>query len=558
MRITSVGNVGIGTTTVRGLLHVSGDIIRDTNLPYSWGTSAPHRTFAGAYSYANGGVNGVARYLLLWPQITNVNGQNGRFVNARLVVSRGATHAYNDTTIGDVVASAGYNSSANVYAYTPIVGEKLYFYNIVYNSVTYLAISLPISDYRWELTGHYGIEETAYYSPTFVYANTSGVGTITQLTDYTNESAAIYNKGGNIGIGTTTTTGLLTLNGTYPQLVANNPSTGSGVVIQLKDNGRDAGFMGHSTTTARLQFGSRGSTAAHMTISGDGDVGIGTTSPTAQSNYRFLQVNGTNSAVIETMVGGTRIGGFDSSAAALYVGSIGSYPVVFRTAVVEKMRIATDGNVGIGTTSPLKTLQINAATASIRLEESSAGSKRLEFSIDSSAVAKISANQSGQQIAFETVGTERMRIAADGNVGIGTTSPIAKLHVSGSTMMMGDSGTFRPRQTIVGNVTGAASTTYKKIFAGGHTSTGIINVTAIITSASTASATATFSFATAYGSSATPNRLSYVSLNSTITSIDCQYNNTGYQMEIAVTYTGATAPTLYFTAEGLGSQNWAY
>jgi len=191
MRITSVGNVGIGTTTVRGLLHVSGDIIRDTNLPYSWGTSAPHRTFAGAYSYANGGVNGVARYLLLWPQITNVNGQNGRFVNARLVVSRGATHAYNDTTIGDVVASAGYNSSANVYAYTPIVGEKLYFYNIVYNSVTYLAISLPISDYRWELTGHYGIEEIAYYSPTFVYANTSGVGTITQLTDYTNESVMV-------------------------------------------------------------------------------------------------------------------------------------------------------------------------------------------------------------------------------------------------------------------------------------------------------------------------------------------------------------------------------
>ncbi len=286
MRITSVGNVGIGTTTVRGLLHVSGDIIRDTNLPYSWGTSAPHRTFAGAYSYANGGVNGVARYLLLWPQITNVNGQNGRFVNARLVVSRGATHAYNDTTIGDVVASAGYNSSANVYAYTPIVGEKLYFYNIVYNSVTYLAISLPISDYRWELTGHYGIEEIAYYSPTFVYANTSGVGTITQLTDYTNESLAIYNKGGNIGIGTTS------------------------------------------------PFG----TAANRTV---------------------LSVNGTTDVSLNIGSGGSQRAYLYGVSSYAELGTIGSLPLTFAPNNSEKMRLTSDGNLGIGTTSPSQKLDVN-------------------------------------------------------------------------------------------------------------------------------------------------------------------------------------------------------
>ena len=452
----------------------------------------------------------------------------------------------------------------------------------------------------------------------------------------------------------------------------------------------------------------------------------------------------------------------------------------FYTQQTERVRINSVGNVGIGTTNPLKKLQINAVTASIRLEETGAGSKRLELSIDDSAVAKISANQSGQQIAFETVGTERIRIDAGGNVGIGTTSPSSKLHIDdattpyitisragvptwqlrnnfpsnqygfsfnnttagtvplfigtggnigigldnptvkldiastqgngivmrydtstayqswirpywnsgtdtridfainrtanvtpdvimsvgyggnvgigttspstkldvsgsairsfitagsgaepgfivdypssngygaffvhvnntrrwrigsvgdtnvqpalnfwqegtgsrmiinnvgnvgigftapaanlhvfGPTMIVGDSNTTQNvRQTIVGSTTGNASTTAKKIFVCGHTSTGTINVTAFITAVSTASATATFSFANAYGNSVTPNRLSYISLNSTITSIDCNYNNSGYQMEISVTYTGATAPTLYFTAEGMGSGIW--
>jgi hypothetical protein len=124
-------------------------------------------------------------------------------------------------------------------------------------------------------------------------------------------------------------------------------------------------------------------------------------------------------------------------------------------------------------------------------------------------------------------------------------------------MIVGDTSTTQNvRQTIVGSTTGNASTTAKKIFVCGHTSTGTINVTAIITSVSTASATATFSFANAFGNNVTPNRLSYISLNSTITSIDCSYNNSGYQMEISVTYTGATAPTLYFTAEGMGSGIW--
>ena len=299
-------------------------------------------------------------------------------------------------------------------------------------------------------------------------------------------------------------------------------------------------------------------------IDSSGNVGIGTSSPNSK-----LEIYSTaNEPAIRLTSTATATKTFGLVVNPSW--AVGSFHIYDYTLDYSRLQVASNGNVGIGvgadspnskvhivSDSRILQLQPTTSTSQFYLAFSSDNwvSNRSIIGLDNSAGNNLFASGGSayalsigtidsRNIVFATANNERVRIDTSGNVGIGTTSPAAKLHVNGSTTIVGDTATTQNvRQTIVGSTTG-------------NTSTGTITVTAIITSVDTASATATFSFANAYGNSVTPNRLSYISLNSTITSIDCSYNNSGYQMEIAVTYTGATAPTLYFTAEGMGSSIW--
>jgi hypothetical protein len=207
-------------------------------------------------------------------------------------------------------------------------------------------------------------------------------------------------------------------------------------------------------------------------VTESGNVGIGINSPSSQANYKFLQVNGTNSAVIETMVGGARIGGFDSTASALYVGTIGNFPVIFRTQVDEKMRIAAGGNVGIATNNPGDRLHVNlnsgenilaniayngiSANNKVSFRLSELGTPLGEFSAvrDGTSYQVKLQTVNNQPLSFGTNSVTRMVIDTAGNVGISSTSPGAKLDIG---------GTLRTSGNILSHKTASYTTSYPGI-----------------------------------------------------------------------------------------------
>ena len=271
---------------------------------------------------------------------------------------------------------------------------------------------------------------------------------------------------GNVGIGTssiasggagTTNLNVHTPSATSTYLKLSNTGTGNtasdGFDLSVDSSGnaylvnRENGFLGLYTNATE-----------RMRIDSSGNVGIGTSSPSAKteiagsSNSTYLIAGGDDGSNGRALT-------FTSSASAAFNGAVHTINapssqgvIALSTYSTERMRIDSSGRVGIGTSSPTEILHIATASgASVinlqRTDTNTAGSVgTVSFTaLDNHAVAAVAAigdgNDEGAHLTFRTTSaasntnwfsstTERMRITSSGNVGIGTTSPDGRVDIA--------------------------------------------------------------------------------------------------------------------------------
>ena len=248
--------------------------------------------------------------------------------------------------------------------------------------------------------------------------------------------ALTIESGGNVGIGTNDPTAHL-------QVYRKTAFAGNPIIQARSNNG----------STNELKFEIDGDGDAYF----NGNVGIGTTNPTNN-----LQVNAaSNESTISLFNAGTKKSAFQASnnfGTIIY--SYDGEPLIFSvhsgSSFSEKLRITSDGNIGIGTANPLFPLHISSAMGSspsfihmgVKGTNTIGGGGGIAFDTSASEsdttkyLATIvgirnSLNNGSNDLVFSTTHTgtggnlpnEKLRITSDGNVGIGTDDPDGKLHV---------------------------------------------------------------------------------------------------------------------------------
>lgn len=235
-------------------------------------------------------------------------------------------------------------------------------------------------------------------------------------------------------------------------------------------------------------------------------VGIGTASPTGKLHTALPTLTNEDTDSEHAIFGsgtsgnGVRIGYSESNnygvVNALKPGvawsnlHIGGANLLLRTNGTERLRVDSNGNVGIGTTSPEQKLSVNGniqiagisgTTRYILTNEFSGGTGRLVFQagqgssayggalnlyanshvtspgdvvvgLSANGVSKFRVNSSGLD-----GGADLMTVLYSGNVGIGTTSPNAKLDVNGNVVISG-SLTVSGSTVVTGSVRGQVTT----------------------------------------------------------------------------------------------------
>jgi hypothetical protein len=236
-----------------------------------------------------------------------------------------------------------------------------------------------------------------------------------------------------------------------------------GTVCRISGNCTSLGIIGSGTTNYLPKFASSGAIGNSLVFDNGTNVGIGTTSPEQRLNLSGgtfqigLSANPYYTSITENALQ------FNRAGQPSYIDQVGiGGSLRFRmsnTASYDTagLTILSNGNVGLGTTTPGYALDIYGTSPRIRFQGSGVNQTLGESFYESDGTLRgrllyAGGNSSGNRyvgllndnadsivfdsitatpIIFYTTNSERLRILAGGNIGVGTIIPQSKLDING-------------------------------------------------------------------------------------------------------------------------------
>jgi hypothetical protein len=278
--------------------------------------------------------------------------------------------------------------------------------------------------------------------------NGSSIGS--QFSQWITNGTTIYYNGGNVGIGTSSPSSILDVNGSMT--VRSGNSTNSFISNQLLFGWQNTDTFRHAIKTRHNSGANDSNNAIDFYIWQTSDtsnvgskhlmsitslgVGINTTNPT-----QTLSVNGNILGISDNAAFG-----FDSQPNARFgivkqygvlptIASSSGNPILFgnlnssdiftnigTSTLTEQMRITPTGNVGIGTNNPLYKLDvagsINASSMICPLLKTNAGSITIDSEYDVVYIADNNNNNGGAAHVFKNGPTQTFSVTANGNINV--------------------------------------------------------------------------------------------------------------------------------------------
>lgn len=340
--------------------------------------------------------------------------------------------------VGD--PSTGYSYKATLSALSTLLEA-----NISLNDLNDVTITSPTAGQVLSYNGTAWVNDTN---------GITGSGTTNYVPKFTSSSAIgnsqIFDNGTSVGIATATPSAAYRLD------IEGNVRVGSGQILAFSNfnntNTYQVYNVGGSGAGGEILVFTNGTTE-RMRLDASGNLIVGGTSALLSASGRGnITLNGSTDAIFTFGNAGAYSGYLYSSSAKFEIDAQGARYMQFNTNGSERMRLDASGRLLIGTTNGVGTdfvsVKFNSSTTysqGLNMVDANASSNGGIFQVfrksDDTFLGLIRRNSTDDAVlvsgnsylALGSGNTEKARLDASGNLGLGTTSPNALLHLVSAT-----------------------------------------------------------------------------------------------------------------------------